>query len=340
MHKEMIGRGDWSFRHRVALITAVLALAMVGALGPAQRANAQTYPSRAIRIIVPTSVSTPPDIVSRIVANALSESEGWNVVVENRPGAVQTLGASEVLKQPADGYTILAVGVPLTAAQSLVPSINFHVDSDFDAIVQINASGNVLVVNPSVPAKSVAELVSYLRQNPDKVTYSSGGFGTPAHLIGELFKLKTGVRVTHVPYNDFPRAITDLLQGVNAYQFITVLPVVGFIKAGQLRALAVTSAKRVPALPDVPTIAEAGYPSLTSEDWVGFSVKKGTPPDVVARVNAAVNKVLKTPKVREALEKIGSEPAGGSPQEFGDLVKSQVALWAKVVNDAGLKLQQ
>jgi len=304
------------------------------------RAQAQSYPSRAIRIIVPASVSTPPDIVSRIVANALNESGGWSVVVENRPGAVQTLGAGEVLKQPADGYTILAVGVPLSAAQTLVPNISFHVDSDFAPIVQLTASGNVLVVNPSVPANSVAELVKYLKDNPGKVTYSSGGFGTPAHLIGELFKLQTGVRATHVPYNDFPRAITDLLQGVNAYQFITVLPVVGFIKAGQLRALAVTSPKRVPALPEVPTIAEAGYPGLTSGDWVGFSAKAGTPPDVIARVNDAVNKVLKTEKVRDALEKIGSEPAGGTPAEFGDLVKAQVALWAKVVNDAGLKLQQ
>jgi tripartite-type tricarboxylate transporter receptor subunit TctC len=324
----------WRRRICVALLGAI------GVLGASWHVDAQSYPSRSIRIIVPTSVSTPPDIVSRIVATALSESEGWSVVVENRPGAVQTLGASEALKQPADGYTIMAVGVPLTAAQSLVPSINFKVDSDFAPVAQITASGNVLVVNPSVPAKSVGELVAYLKDNPDKVTYSSGGFGTPAHLIGELFKLQTGVRVTHVPYNDFPRAITDLLQGVNAYQFITVLPVVGFIKAGQLRALAVTSRQRVPALPDVPTIAEAGYPGLTSEDWVGFSVRAGTPPDTIARINQAVNKVLQSPKVREALEKIGSEPAGGTPADFGNLVSSQVALWAKVVNDAGLKLQQ
>jgi tripartite-type tricarboxylate transporter receptor subunit TctC len=331
-----------SDRRRHCRVYGYIALlfAAISVLAAPRRADAQSYPSRPIRIIVPTSVSTPPDIVSRIVASALSESQGWSVVVENRPGAVQTLGAGEALKQPADGYTIMAVGVPLTAAQSLVPNIGFHVATDFAPIVKLTASGNVLVVNPSVPAKTVAELVAYLKDNPDKVTYSSGGFGTPAHLIGELFKLQTGVRVTHVPYNDFPRAITDLLQGVNAYQFMTVLPVVGFIKSGQLRALAVTSPKRVPALPDVPTIAEAGYPALTSEDWVGFSVKAGTPPDVIVRVNQAVNTVLKSPKVREALEKIGSEPAGGTPAEFGVLVKSQVALWAKVVDDAGLKLQQ
>ena len=256
------------------------------------------------------------------------------MVVENKPGAVQTLGASEVLKQPADGYTMLAVGTPVTAAQSIVPNINFNLNTDFAGVIQVTRSGNVLVVNPSVPAKTVAELVAYLKQNPDKYTYSSGGFGTPAHLIGELFKLKTGVRVTHVPYNDFPRAISDLLQGVNTYQFITVLPVVGFIQTEKLRALAVTSPQRVPALPEVPTVAEAGYPELTAEDWVGFSIKAGTPPDEIAILNAAINKALKLPKVREALEKIGSQPAGGSAELYTDLVKSQVALSARVVNDA------
>lgn len=312
----------------------------IGLLGTLSCAGAQSFPSRPIRIIVPTSVSTPPDIISRIVANALAESEGWSVVVEDRPGAVQTLGAREVLKQPADGYALFALGVPVTAAQSLVPDIGFNLSTDFAPVVQLSSSGNVLVVNPKVPANSVAELVQYIKDNPDKTTYSSGGFGTPAHLTGEMFKLQTGVHTTHVPYNEFPRAISDLLQGVNTYQFITVVPVLGFIKSGQLRALAVTPAKRIAALPDVPTLAEAGYPALTTSDWVGFSVKAGTPPDVIGKLNAAINKVLKDPKVVDAFAKVGSETAGGTPEQMGDLTKSQVALWAKVVNDAGLKLQQ
>ncbi|HEX4408862.1 MAG TPA: tripartite tricarboxylate transporter substrate-binding protein [Xanthobacteraceae bacterium] len=317
-----------------------LLLAIIGLFGTLSAAGAQSFPSRPIRIIVPTSVSTPPDIISRIVANALSESEGWSVVVEDRPGAVQTLGAREVLKQPADGYTIFTMGVPVSAAQSLVPDIGFNITSDFAPVAQLSTSGNVLVVNPKVPASSVTELVKYLKDNPDKTTFSSGGFGTPAHLIGELFKLQTGVNTAHVPYNEFPRAISDLLQGVNTYQFITVLPVLGFIKSGQLHALAVTPAKRIAVLPDVPTIAEAGYPALTSFDWVGFSVKSGTPPEVIARLNAAIDKVLKDPKVVDAFAKVGSDTAGGPPEQLGDLVKSQVALWAKVVKDAGLKLQQ
>ena len=327
-----------SWLSRLGVCLTVLGAAF--ALNASSQAGAETFPSRSIRIIVPTSPSTPPDIISRIVANALKESEGWTVVVENKPGAVQTLGAIEVLRQPADGHTLLAVGTPVAAAQSLVPNISFSLVNDFAGIAQVTRSGNVLVVNPSVPANTVKELVAYLKQNTDKFNYSSGGFGTPAHLIGEQFKLKTGVVVTHVPYNDFPRAIADLLQGVNSYQFITVLPVIGFIQTGKLRALAVTSRERVPAIPEVPTIAEAGFPELTAEDWVGFSTRAGTPADRIEQLNAAINRVLKLPNVRDALAKMASDPAGGSPAQYNELVKSQVSLWAGVVKDAGLKLPQ
>jgi tripartite-type tricarboxylate transporter receptor subunit TctC len=331
----MTGGGGRSCRSLIGVIgaTACLLLQMPSA-------DAQAYPSRPIRIIVPASVSTPPDIVTRIAVNAINASEGWNMVVENRPGAGQVLGAREVLKQPADGYTLLTVGFPLTVSQTLVPDAGFDLDTDFAPVSELAISGNVLVVNPNTPAKTVGELVQFLKANPDKGTFSSGGVGTPAHVIGELFKLKTGVQTTHVPYTEFPRAISDLLQGVNTYQFMAMAPVLGFINSGQLRALAVTPAKRIPQLPDVPTLAEAGYPELTSFDWVGLSAKAGTPPDTIARLNAAANKVLKDPKVAEAFEKVGSEAAGGTPQQLGDLVKSQVALWAKVVSDAGLKLQK
>jgi tripartite-type tricarboxylate transporter receptor subunit TctC len=306
----------------------------------AQHADAQSYPSRPVRVIVPASVSTPPDIITRIVVNAINESEGWNMVVENKPGAGQVLGVHEVLKQPADGYTILTVGFPLTVSQTLVPDAHFDLDTDFAPVSELAISGNVLVVNPNTPAKTVGELVQYLKANPDKGTFSSGGVGTPAHIIGELFKLKTGVHTTHVPYTEFPRAISDLLQGINTYQFMAVAPVLGFIGSGQLRALAVTTAKRLPQLPDVPTLAEAGYPELTSFDWVGFSVRAGTPLEDIARLNGAANKVLKDPKVAEAFEKVGSAAAGSTPAQLGDLIKSQVVLWAKVIDEAGLKAQQ
>lgn len=302
-------------------------------------ALAQSFSPGVIRIVAPVSASTPPDILARIVAAALSDAEGWKVIVENKPGGVMTIGATEVLKQPADGHTILSVTAPVAAAPALVPSASFKYDADFAPLIRIGTGYNVLVVNPSVPVHSVKELVDYLKKDPGKHTFSSGGFGTPAHLIGEMFKLETGVDATHVPYNQFPQAIGDLVSGVNTYQFITILPVVQLIQAGKLRALAVSGPKRVPVLPDVPTVAEAGYPKLTSEDWAGMLVKTGTPPEVIASLNAAINKALKTDKVRDALAKLGVDPGGGAPEEFGAMLRAEIVRWGAIVKEANIKIQ-
>jgi tripartite-type tricarboxylate transporter receptor subunit TctC len=303
-------------------------------------ANAQTtFPTGTIRFVAPFSASTPPDIISRIIAKELSEAENWKVIVENRPGGVTTIAATDVLTQPADGHGLYAMSVPSTAAPSLVPNISYHLDKDFDPVIKASVSYNVLVVNPSVPANSVTELVALLKSQPDKLTFSSGGFGTPAHLIGEQFKLQTGTKAQHIPYAQFPQAIGDLLNGTNAFMFVTMLPVVDLIKTGKLRALAVTGPKRVAVLPDIPTIVEAGFPSLVVEDWVGFAVRHGAPKETVARLNGAINKALQKSAVRDALAKIGAEPVGGSSEEFGQLVKSQVAHWSSVVTEAGVKVQ-
>jgi tripartite-type tricarboxylate transporter receptor subunit TctC len=315
----------------------LLALIVLGAPG---EARAQSFPSKVIRIVVPTTAGTPPDIISRVIASEVSESEGWTVVVENRPGALQTIGMGDVLKQPADGYSIFAMSVGVMATPALLPEMGLRPDTDFAPVIRISTSYNVLVVNPSVQAKSVSELLALIKSQPDKLTFSSAGFGTPSHLIGEMFKLQTGVRATHVPYQQLPQALGDLLGGVNQYMFVTMLPVVDLVNSGKLRALAVTGSKRLPALKDVPTIVEEGFPNLVTEDWVGFAVKSGPPSDTIALLNRAINKALAKPKVRESFAKLGAEPAGGTPAEFGELVRSQSAYWGKVVRDSGIKMQQ
>jgi tripartite-type tricarboxylate transporter receptor subunit TctC len=321
-------------------VSAGLVLGASSVAGVPSEAEAQAFPSNPIRVVVPTAPSTPPDIISRVIATELSNSEGWKVIVENRPGAVMTIAGTDVLKQPADGTSIYAMSVPVTAAPAFLQNMPFQLDQDFAPVIKISTSYNVLVVTPSLAATSVSELVNLIRSQPDKLTFSSGGFGTPAHLIGEMFKLKTGVRATHVPYQQFPQAIADLINGTNHYMFITSLPVVELIGSGKLRALAVTGPKRISALNDVPTIVEQGFPDLVVEDWVGFAVKNGTPNDIVTRLNMAINKALASPQVREAFAKVGAEPAGGTPGAYGEFVKAQLAHWAKIVKDSGIKMHQ
>jgi tripartite-type tricarboxylate transporter receptor subunit TctC len=314
----------------------VFTLLAIGVLVP--NVLAESYPSRTIRIIVPGAAGTPPDIVTRIIANELGQSEGWQTVIENKPGAVQTIGIGEALKQPADGYTVVAIAQSSAVAPSLLPHIGFRLETDLSPIVKLTSASHVLVVHPSVPANTVPELVSLLKSQPDKLTFSSGGFGTPAHLAGELFKLETGVRVAHVPYRALPQAIADLLNGTNQYQFITPLPVLDLIATGKLRAIAATAPARLPSLKDVPTVGEQGFPNLVIQDWVGLMVKNGTPSQIVVRLNQAVNKAIAKAAVRDAFAKMAAEPGGGSAEEFGAFVKSQTGYWANVVRQSGIKM--
>ena len=210
---------------------------------------------------------------------------------------------------------------------------------DFAPIIKATVSYNALVTKPTLQVNSMKELVEMMKKNPGKMNYSSGGYGTPAHLVGELFKLETKVDVAHVPYQMIPQAIQDLMGGVNDYMFITTLPVVELVAAGKLKALAVTAPKPLPSFKDVPSVVDQGFPALAVADWVGFLMRQGTSPEIVNKVNAAMNKAIANPAVRDTLERIGAEVQGGTPAEFGAFVKGQVAQWEGVVKQANIKMQ-
>jgi tripartite-type tricarboxylate transporter receptor subunit TctC len=303
-------------------------------------ATSEAFPAGVIRIVVPTGPGTPPDIISRVIAAELSKTEGWRMVVENRPGALQTIGMTDVLNQPADGHTVYPMSVPTMAVPALLPKMKLKPDSDFAPVLKVSSSYNVLVVNPSFPVKSLPELIAALKGQPGKFNFSSAGFGTPAHLIGEMFKLQSDVQVTHVPYQQAQQRVSDLLNGTNQFDFLASVTAANFADSGKLRAIAVTAPNRVAGLMDVPTVVEQGYPNLVVEDYVGFAVKNGTAPEIIARLNTAMNKALQTPKVREALANLGAVPAGGTAAEFGALISQQIAHWGKVVKDSGIKMPE
>jgi tripartite-type tricarboxylate transporter receptor subunit TctC len=302
--------------------------------------HAETYPSNLIRIVVPTGPGTPPDVISRVIATELAEAEGWRMIVENKPGALQSIGIAEALKQPADGYTIYSMSVPTAAVPALMPSLGMRPELDFIPVIKLSKSYNALVVTPSFPAKSVAELVAILKREPGKYNFSSAGFGTPAHLIAEMFKLQTGTQAIHVPYQQQQQRVGDLMNGTNHFDFLATVTVADFVETGRLRALGVTAPSRVAGLKDVPTVVEQGFPELVVEDYVGFAVKSGTSGDIVTTLNKATNKALQKPRVVETFAKLGATPAGGTADAFGTLLKEQVAYWGKVIRDSGIKVSQ
>jgi tripartite-type tricarboxylate transporter receptor subunit TctC len=303
-------------------------------------ARAERYPSNFIRIVVPTGAGTPPDIISRMIADGVAANEGWRFVVEDRPGALQTIAMNDVRGRPADGYALLTMSLPMTVTPSLLPKAEIRPDVDFDPVIKISRSYTVLVTTASLAVKSLAEFVDLLKANPGKFNFSSAGFGTPSHLIGEMFALQAGIRATHVPYQQFPQAIADLISGNVQYMFVTTLPVIDLIATGKLRALAVTAPMRITALKEVPSVTEAGFPDLVTADWIGFAARRGTPAEITSQLNTAINKVLAEPKVRDSLEKIGAVPVGGTAAEFGHEIRADISRWEKIIKDADIKLPQ
>jgi tripartite-type tricarboxylate transporter receptor subunit TctC len=303
----------------------------------ATSAPAETFPSRPIRLVVPYPAGGPTDVLARLVGGKLSAMLGQSVIVENRPGgAGGTVGAKAVSSSEPDGYTLL---ISQVGALTISPSIYQagDVSKAFAPVALVAVSPQLLTVTPSLPVASVAELVAFAKINPGKVNFGSAGVGSQPHVLGELFKLVTGATLTHVPYRGSAPAITDLLAGSIQMMFDTPVVMLPHIQAGKLRALAITSPARSPQLAEVPTMIELGLPRLQANLWSGLLAPIGTPPDVVAKLNATFNAGMSTPEMRESLRKLGAEPLAMSPAEFGGFLAAETRKWSAVVAEAGIK---
>ncbi len=319
-------------------------LRALGALAVAFAANVHAqapYPNHPVRIVVPFPAGGTTDILARATAQKLTETLGQPFVVENRPGAAGNIGAEIVAKSPPDGYTMLMGTVGTHAINaSLYEKMPYDHVKDFVPVVLVAGVPNVLVVHPSVPAKSVQELIAYAKANPGKLNFASSGSGTSIHLSGELFKTMTGVSMQHVPYKGSAPALADLTGGQVQLMFDNLPSALPLIKAGKLRALAVTSLARASALPDVPTVAESGLPGFEASSWFGLLAPAGTPKDVVTKVNAEVAKWLATPEAKEKLAAQGAIVASGlTPDDFTRHIASETTKWQKVVKDSGAKVE-
>jgi len=317
------------------IATAVLASVLLSA-GTAS-AETNYYPDRAVKIEVGYAAGGPLDVVARLIGDKLAQIWGKTVVVENVSGASGNIAADRVAKAVPDGYTLLlASNVNIAVNPKLYKNMPFDPVKDLVPITQVAYSPNILVVPNDLPVKSVQELVTYAKANPGKVSFASAGVGTTQHLAGELFKTIAKVDIQHVPYRGATPAITDLLGGRVSMFFGPPSSLLGLVKEGKVRALAVTSAQRFPAAPDLPTMIEAGYPGFVAVLSVGWMAPAGTPKDVIDRIYKDTAKALAAPDVRERLQKIGTEPMGTSPAEFAADIQREVPQWAEVIKAAGL----
>jgi len=301
-------------------------------------ALAETWPTRPIRFIVPFAPGGGGDVVGRIIGQRMSDQLGKPLVIDNRAGGGGTLGCELAAKAAPDGYTLLLGNVgPIAVGPALYPKLAYDPVRDFAPVTMIASFPNLLVANPGLPFKTVPELVAYAKSRPGTLNFASAGAGTSTHLAGELFKSVAGIDVVHVPYKGGAAAMTDIIAGQVAYYFGTMPSSMPLAKAGKLRALAVTSLTRSPAAPEVPTIAESGYPKFETAAWYGLMFPTGTPREIVARTNAATMVVLALPDIRERLVHEGSEPLGSTPAQFGAYIKAEIAKWSAVVKAANLK---
>ena len=322
--------------HMRSISTAVL----VSAVALGGFAHAQSYPSKPVRMIVPFPAGGATDIVGRLIAQKLTESWSQQVIVDNRGGAGGTIGSDAAAKSPPDGYTML-IGTSSThaVAPSLYAKLAYDPLRDFAPVTLIANATILLAIHPSLPAKSVRDLIALAKKQPDALAFASSGNGGISHLVGEQFKSVAGIRMLHVPYKGDSPALIDLVSGQVHLMFGTAVSFLPYVKSGRLNALAVTNPKRSPIVPEVPTVAESGLPGFEALQWFGILTPAGTPREIVAKINADVVKALRAPDVRERMTSLGAEVVGSTPEQFAAFVKADTAKWAKVVKASGARIE-
>jgi len=317
---------------------ARIVLAVLAASLAATAAQAQTWPSKPVRYVVPLPPAGATDILARIMAEKLSGPFGQSVVVENRPGAAGNVGTEFVAKSPPDGYTILQLTVAQSISATLYEKLNYGLEKDLIPVAMIALVPNVMIVNPSVPAKSVAEFIALARSRPGRINFASSGSGTSIHMSAEMFKMLTGVNIVHIPYKGSGPALADLMGGQVDVMFDNLTSSIGLIRSGKLRALAVTTSERYQELPDVPTVQET-VPGYEATAWFGVVAPAGTPREIVMRINGEVNRALAHTDVKEKLAQQGALARSWTPEEFGSFIHNEVVKWAKVVKASGARVE-
>jgi tripartite-type tricarboxylate transporter receptor subunit TctC len=301
-------------------------------------ARAQAYPTRPVRIVVGFAPGGGVDITARLIGQWLSERLGQQFIIENRPGAGTNIATEAVVRAPADGYTLLLVNAANAVNATLYDNLSFNFVRDIAPVAGIMAASSVMMVHPSVPAKTVPEFIAYAKANPGKINMGSGGVGSPSHVAGELFKMMAGVGMVHVPYRGIAPALTDLMAGQLQVYFGALTSSIEYIKAGRLRALAVTTAKRSAALPDLPTVDEF-VPGYEASQWYGLGVAKNAPTEIIDRLNKEINVALADPNMKARLADLGGTALAGSPADFGKLIADETEKWAKVIKSVGIKAE-
>ena len=320
----------------VRLIRFGIATILVAA--PFGTSLAQSYPTKTVRVIVPFPPGAGVDITTRLVIPKLSEAFGQQFIADNRPGAAGNIGAEIAARAPNDGYTLLAGGAPQAISQTLYPKLGYNLVKDFEPVAFMASVPFMLVVHPSLPVKTVKDLVALARVKRGELTYASTGSGSTPHLTAEILKTVSGIDIVHVPYKGTPPAVIDLVAGNVTFMFANSLSVLPQVQSGRLRALAVTSAKRSAVTPALPTVAET-YPGFESGTWFALFAPAGTPRDIISRLNAAVTKAVQMPDVREKFMAQGAETLSGTPEQVAAYVRAEVAKWAKVVKASGAKVE-